>query len=59
MYAVRHGERSTVKYVEVTGKNILLRPHNQAYPVELVPIEPGKTISDYIIGRVCYIGIET
>lgn len=59
MYAVQHRGRSSVRYIEVAGDNILLRPQNQAYPVELVSIEPDKSLSDYLIGRVCYVGIET
>ena len=59
MYAVRVQEGCTVKYVEVAGDNLVLRPHNQAYPVGIVPIEQGKSFADYIVGRVCHVGIET
>ena len=48
-----------MKYVQIAGSNLVLRPHNQAYPVELQPIEEGKKFSDYIVGRVCHVGIET
>jgi len=37
----------------------VLRPQNPAYPVEVMPMEDGQSASDYIIGRVCYVGIET
>ena len=59
MYAVRQDGACTVKYVEVAGRNLVLRPHNQAYPVEVVTMEDDKNTSDYLIGRVCYVGIET
>ena len=59
MYAVRKNETLTVKYVEHTDNYLILRPHNQAYPVAVVPIEEGKSFSDYIVGRVCHVGIET
>lgn len=59
MYAVRVGGGCTVKYVEVARNNLVLRPHNQAYPVGLLPIEEGRGFSDYIVGRVCHVGIET
>jgi SOS-response transcriptional repressor LexA len=59
MYAVRKGEGCTVKYVEMAGKNLVLRPHNQAYPVDVLPIEEDKTFADYIVGRVCHVAIET
>ena len=59
MYAVRVNKGCTVKYVQSAGSNLVLRPHNQAYPVAVLPIEVGKGFSDYIIGRVCHVGIET
>jgi SOS-response transcriptional repressor LexA len=59
MYAVRKDGGTTVKYVEVDNENLVLRPHNQAYPVNVINIEEGKTVSDYIVGRVCHVSIET
>ena len=37
----------------------IVRPHNQAYPVSVIPIEEDKTFADYIVGRVCHVAIET
>jgi hypothetical protein len=59
MYAVRKDNQSTLKYVELAGNHLVLRPHNQAYPVEVLTIEEGMQPCDYIVGRVCYVGIET
>jgi SOS-response transcriptional repressor LexA len=59
MYAVIKDGNCTVKYVEVAGNHLILRPHNQAYPIEVVTMEDGKTAADYLVGRVCYVGIET
>jgi hypothetical protein len=59
MYAVRKGEACTIKYVEVASNHLVLRPHNQAYPVEVLSMEEGKKPGEYIVGRVCYVGIET
>src|SRR5436309_353212 len=59
MYAVNKNEFCTVRYVEVAGKHLVLRPHNNAYPVEVMPIQHGKKPPDYLIGRTCYVGIET
>jgi len=44
--------------VELAGKQLVLRPHNQAYPVEVLPLGDSRP-SDFIAGRVCYVGIET
>src|SRR5437588_6398317 len=59
MYAVNKDGQCTVKYVELAGRHLVLRPHNQAYPVEIMPMEEGKKVGDYLIGRVCYVGMET
>jgi phage repressor protein C with HTH and peptisase S24 domain len=59
MYAVRKEGGATVKYVELAGRNLVLRPHNQSYPVSILPIEDGKTFADYIVGRICHVAIET
>jgi len=59
MYAVLKDGSCTVKYVEVAGNHLILRPHNQAYPIEVMTMEEGKTTADYLVGRVCYVGIET
>src|SRR6202789_213310 len=59
MYAVLKDGTCTVKYVETAGNHLILRPQNQAYPIEVMTIEEGKSPSDYLVGRICYIGIET
>ena len=59
MYAIARNGTCTVKYVEVAGNHLVLRPHNTAYPVDVMAMEPGKKPYEYLIGRVCYVGIET
>ena len=59
MYAVRLGGGCVIKYVELLGQNVVLRPHNEAYPISVVPIEEGRRFVDYIVGRVCHVANET
>jgi hypothetical protein len=59
MYAVWRQGQLRLKYVEVANEQIILRPHNHAYPVEIFSPEYMKTVWDYIVGRICYVGIET
>jgi hypothetical protein len=59
IYAVLKHDSCTVKYVEKAGNQLILRPHNQASPIEVMTIEDGKSASDYLVGRVCHVGIET
>jgi SOS-response transcriptional repressor LexA len=58
MYAVLKDGTCTVKYVEAAGNHLILRPHNQAYPIEVVAMEEGKKTGDYLVGRVCHVGLE-
>jgi hypothetical protein len=59
MYAVRKDDTCTIKYVEQANEYLILRPHNQTYPVEVLTMEKGTKPGDYIVGRVCFVGIET
>ena len=59
MYAVKKDDGCTVKYVELVDNALVLRPHNQAYPVSVINVEEGKTYADYIVGRICHVSIET
>lgn len=58
MYAVRRKNGCVIRYVQVEGENLILRPHNQAYPVEILAMDE-KPAADHIVGRVCYVGMET
>ena len=59
MYAVNKSGACTIRYVELAGGHLVLRPHNQAYPVEVMTMEKGRKPGYYLVGRVCYVGIET
>ena len=59
MYAVLKDDPCTVKYVDLAGNHLILRPHNQAYPIEVMTLADGKSPADYLVGRVCHVAIET
>src|SRR5579863_5736139 len=54
-YAVRNGARLVVCYVEFRDARLVLRPHNRAFPVELLDVEAGKRPQDLIVGRVALV----
>lgn len=58
MYAVLKNDNSSVRYVEVAGNHLILRPHNQSCPIEVIQMEPGKSAPDYLVGRICQISLE-
>jgi len=55
LYAVRHGAHLTLRYVDYVASRLVLRPHNIAFPVELIEVEPGDSPSTLIVGRVALI----
>ena len=59
MYAVLKKDSVLIRYVEITGKQLTLRPEMNAHPLDFIPIESGRSYGDYILGRVCHVSIET
>ena len=58
LYAVRLKERCFPGYVSLSGDQLVVRPHDPRYAVELVRIERGRNYSEYIVGRVCHLAVE-
>jgi transcriptional regulator with XRE-family HTH domain len=58
LYAVRKPGIVTVRYVELAGNQLVLRPHNSDAPVELLAIEANQSYSDLLVGRVAQISCE-
>ena len=58
IYAVRCAKSCTLTYAEMVDGQIVLRPHNRTYPVEVLTLDDGQPPSDVIIGRVCYVEAE-
>jgi hypothetical protein len=59
MYAVLHDGHCTVRYVELAANQLVLRPHNQQFATEIMPLQRNKHAFDHIVGRVCHVGFET
>ena len=58
MYAVLKNDTCSVRYVEVAGNHLILRPHNQSSPIEVITMAEDKSAADYLVGRVCHVGLE-
>ena len=59
IYAVAREGHCIVRYVELAANHLILRPHNQDCVVEIIPLAKKEHAFDHIVGRVCYVGIET
>jgi hypothetical protein len=58
MYAVRKHRSCKISYVETVGNQLILRPHSSDHPIEVITLGPGEKPGEYIVGRVCHIGME-
>lgn len=60
MFLIRKPDHScVVRYIEKNANNILLRPHNHRYPIEIFVLPSPHPLSHYIVGRVAYVLMET
>jgi transcriptional regulator with XRE-family HTH domain len=55
VYAVQHGSHLTLRYVDFLSNRLVLRPHNTAFPVDLIEVDPGESVGDLIAGRIALI----
>jgi hypothetical protein len=59
LYAVRDRGHLKLRYVDFSDDRLILRPHNVAYPVELLQAAPDEAPSDLIAGRVALLLNQT
>ena len=52
LYAIRHGAHLVVRYADFASGRLVLRPHNDRFPVDLLEIDPGTRPQHLIVGRV-------
>jgi transcriptional regulator with XRE-family HTH domain len=55
LYAVRLRAHLAVRYEDFLAQRLVLRPHNIAFPVELLELEPDGSPNDLITGRIVLI----
>jgi hypothetical protein len=58
VYAVSFGGRLVVGYVSLFDDYLVQRPRDPRQEVEMLRIERGRSYSEYIVGRVCHVGVE-
>jgi len=58
LYAVRKNDNCVVRYVELAENTLILRPHSQSSPVEILQILDRKSPSDFLVGRIAQISTE-
>lgn len=58
VYAVSLGRRCVMRYLSVFDDYLVLRPRDPQQEIEMLRIERGRSYSQYIVGRVCHVGLE-
>jgi transcriptional regulator with XRE-family HTH domain len=58
LYVVKSGANWQVRYVELQGSQLTLRPENQECALGCVQLGKGETFANYVVGRVAHISTE-
>jgi hypothetical protein len=58
LYALSFAGRCVAAQISICDNCLMLRPREPRQPIEVVRIEPGRSYSDYIVGRICQVGLE-
>jgi transcriptional regulator with XRE-family HTH domain len=59
IYVVKTADTYKIRYVEMQGTQLTLRPENPECPLGFVQLGRGETFADYVVGRVAHIAYET
>ena len=59
VYVVKSGPNWQVRYVELQGSQLTLRPENQECGLGYIQLGKGETFANYVVGRVAHISTET
>ena len=52
LFAVRSGAGLALRYVELDGGSLVLRPLSVEYPVQVIAVRRAESAADYVVGRV-------
>lgn len=58
LYAVKHEGRCVAAYVSLCENCLVLRRDDPQREVEMIRIQHRESYFDYVVGRVCHVGIE-
>ncbi len=58
LYAVRIAGRCVAAYISLCDNCLVLRAHSSQPEIEIIRIKRGRSYLDYVIGRVCHVGLE-
>lgn len=53
LYAVRSGNTLLLRYVDLDGSNLILRPLSLEHPIQVLPLLAPLSLADFLVARVC------
>lgn len=59
LYLIRKEEALMIRWVELQGTQLCLRPQSSNYPLDFICIDKKNTLTSCLVGRVAYIATET
>lgn len=58
LYVVKSAEGCKVRYVQLQGDQLTLRPENQEFALDYIQPGRGESFADYVAGRVAHVAME-
>ncbi len=55
LYAIRCGNTLQLRFAGFDDNRLILRPNSTAFPVQLIPLNPGQSPTELVVGRVCLV----
>ncbi len=53
LFAVRSGNSLLLRFVDLDGANLILRPLSLEHPIQVLPLVAPFSLADFLVGRVC------
>ncbi len=53
LYAVRSGSTLLLRFVDLDGSNLILRPLSLEHPIQVLPLLAPFSLADFLVGRIC------
>ena len=53
LYAVKSGNSLHLRFVDLDGSNLILRPLSLEHPIQVLPLVAPFSLADFLIGRIC------
>ena len=53
LYAVKSGSSLLLRFVDLDGSNLILRPLSLEHPIQVLPLLAPFSLADFLVGRIC------